>query len=117
MSGSTIATQARFRNGADEVIPRAFRAFELDLRAGELHGDGQPILLPVQVFRVLRMLIEREGEMATREEIKKKLWPNDTVVEFDHGINTRHQEAAQGAGRLCRRPQIHRDHCRAAAIG
>ena len=40
-----------------------------------------------QQLKVLLMLIEREGEIVTREEIKKKLWPNDTVVEFDHGIN------------------------------
>ena len=49
---------------------------------------------------MLLMLVEREGEIATREEIKKKLWPNDTVVEFDHSINSRDQEPAQGARRF-----------------
>ena len=65
-----------------------FGPFELDLRAGELHGNGSPILLPVQLLQVLQTLVERGGDLVTREEIKRKLWPNDTVVEFDHSINT-----------------------------
>lgn len=64
-----------------------FGQFELDLRAGELRGSAGPIVLPVQVFEVLNILLARNGELATREEIKKKLWPNDTVVEFEHSIN------------------------------
>ena len=64
-----------------------FGAFELDPRAGELHHNGQSTILQEQQLKVLLMLIEREGEIATREEIKKKLWPNDTIVEFDYGIN------------------------------
>ena len=64
-----------------------FGAFELDPRAGELHHDGRSVILQEQQLKVLLMLIEREGEIATREEIKKKLWPNDTIVEFDFGIN------------------------------
>jgi serine/threonine protein kinase len=64
-----------------------FGPFELDLQAGELRTNGQARLLPDQVFHVLRILIEHDGDIATREEIKKRLWPNDTVVEFDHSIN------------------------------
>ena len=64
-----------------------FGSFELDLRAGELHRNGETQVLHQQPFQVLLMLIEQDGEIATREEIKKKLWPNDTVVEFDHSIN------------------------------
>ena len=66
--------------------------FEINLRSGELwpvgavNGDGK-LLLREQPFQVLRMLIDRGGKMVTREEIRKKLWPNDTVVDFDHGIN------------------------------
>jgi serine/threonine protein kinase/tetratricopeptide (TPR) repeat protein len=67
-------------------------AFELNLRTGELrpldpHSNHRKILLQEQPFRVLQILIERGGEIATREEIKKWLWPNDTVVDFDHNIN------------------------------
>ena len=69
-----------------------FGAFELDLTTGELRSMEAPdpsnkVLLREQVFRVLRMLLEREGEIVTREEIKERLWPNDTVVDFDRSIN------------------------------
>ncbi len=64
-----------------------FGVFELDPRAGELHHDGGSVILQEQQLKVLLMLLGREGEISTREEIKKKLWPNDTVVEFDYGIN------------------------------
>jgi len=69
-----------------------FGGFEIDLRSGELrllgtaNGDGK-VLLREQPFQVLRMLIERGGKIVTREEIKSKLWPNDTIVDFDHSIN------------------------------
>ena len=87
-----------------------FGAFELDLRAGELRGNGPATLLQEQQLKVLQMLIERGGEIVTREEIKKKLWPNDTMVEFDHGINSTIKKLRQAAGRLGRRTQVHRDH-------
>jgi serine/threonine protein kinase len=64
-----------------------FGPFELDLRAGELHNNGQSVILQEQQLQVLLMLIEREGETATRDELKRRLWPNDTIVEFDHSIN------------------------------
>jgi serine/threonine protein kinase/DNA-binding winged helix-turn-helix (wHTH) protein/Flp pilus assembly protein TadD len=69
-----------------------FGAFELDLSTGELRSTETPdpnnkVLLREQVFQVLRMLLEREGKIVSREEIKGKLWPNDTVVDFDHSIN------------------------------
>jgi DNA-binding winged helix-turn-helix (wHTH) protein/tRNA A-37 threonylcarbamoyl transferase component Bud32/tetratricopeptide (TPR) repeat protein len=69
-----------------------FGAFELDLRSGELHPlEAEPgmraVVLQEQPFQVLRLLIERNGEVATREEIRKSLWPNDTAVDFNHSIN------------------------------
>ena len=68
-----------------------FGKFELDLSTGELSvgaaDGGRKALLREQAFQVLRMLIERGGKLVTREEIKKKLWPNDTIVDFDHSIN------------------------------
>jgi serine/threonine protein kinase/tetratricopeptide (TPR) repeat protein len=65
-----------------------FGAFELDLRAGELRKHGLRIRLPEQSFQILAMLLEHAGELVSREEIQAKLWPHDTVVEFDHSINT-----------------------------
>ncbi len=64
-----------------------FGDFELDLRAGELRKHALRIRLPEQSFQILAMLIEHPGELVTREEIRAKLWPHDTVVEFDHSIN------------------------------
>src|SRR6202046_2248712 len=72
-----------------------FGAFELDLSTGELrsieapdpHNNNNKVLLREQVFQVLRMLLEREGKMVTREEIKGRLWPKDTIVDFDQSIN------------------------------
>jgi len=69
-----------------------FGSFELDLESGELRSVGtaeanNKVLLRKQSLLVLRMLIERKGKIVTREEIKKKLWPNDTIVDFDHSIN------------------------------
>ena len=80
-----------------------FGAFELDLSTGELRstdppdsdhpgldkaGHGNKVLLREQVFQVLRMLVEREGKIVTREEIKNRLWSDDTVIDFDHSINS-----------------------------
>ncbi len=64
-----------------------FGVFELDLRAGELRKHGLRIRLQEQPFQILAMLVEYRGEVVTREEIQKKLWPADTFVDFDHGVN------------------------------
>ena len=64
-----------------------FGVFEVDLRAGELRKYGLQIHLQEQPFQVLAMLLEHRGEVVTREELQKKLWPADTFVDFDHGLN------------------------------
>jgi TolB-like protein/DNA-binding winged helix-turn-helix (wHTH) protein len=64
-----------------------FGVFELDLHAAELREHGLRVHLQEQPFQVLRMLLERAGEVVTREELQKKLWPADTFVDFDHGLN------------------------------
>jgi DNA-binding winged helix-turn-helix (wHTH) protein len=75
-----------------KVIGR-FEAFELDLRAGELRKDGvKSVRLPEQPFRILTMLLEHAGEVVSREEIRKKLWPNNTIVEFEHSIQSDTQD-------------------------
>jgi serine/threonine protein kinase len=81
-----------------------FGGFELDLKAGELYRDGQTVLLQEQPLQVLRMLVFNAGKLVTREEIQKKLWPNDTVVEFDHGINTAIQKLRQALGDSADKP-------------
>ncbi len=65
-----------------------FGAFEVDLRAGEVRKRGLKIKLQEKPFQILAMLLERPGEIVTREELRKKLWPADTFVDFDHSLNT-----------------------------
>jgi DNA-binding winged helix-turn-helix (wHTH) protein len=67
--------------------PARFGAFEVDLRAGELRKQGLRIKLQEQPLQVLAMLLQHPGEVVTREELQKKLWPADTFVDFDHGLN------------------------------
>jgi TolB-like protein/DNA-binding winged helix-turn-helix (wHTH) protein/Flp pilus assembly protein TadD len=67
--------------------PLRFEVFELDLRQGQLRKHGLRVRLQEQPFQVLAMLVERPGEVITREELQKKLWPADTFVDFDHGLN------------------------------
>ena len=64
-----------------------FGIFEADLRAGELRRNGSKIKLQDQPFQLLALLLERPGEVVTREELRGKLWPADTFVDFDHGLN------------------------------
>src|SRR5207302_3060317 len=61
--------------------------FELDLRSGELRRNGLRVRLPEQSFQILAILLTRAGEVVSREEIPQRLWPNNTIVEFDHSIN------------------------------
>lgn len=65
-----------------------FGVFELDLAAGELRKSGVKLRLQGQPFQVLGLLLERAGQVVTREELRQKLWPSDTFVDFDHGLNT-----------------------------
>jgi cholera toxin transcriptional activator len=65
-----------------------FGVFEADLVAGELRKNGGRIRLQEQPFQLLALLLERPGEVVTREELRQKLWPADTFVDFDHSLNT-----------------------------
>ncbi len=65
-----------------------FGVYELDLHSGELRKSGLKIRLSGQPFQVSAMLLERPGEVVTREELQKKLWPDGTFVDFDHSLNT-----------------------------
>src|SRR5215468_3355249 len=67
------------------LIP--FGPFEADLASQELRKQGVRLRLPRQSFQILKMLLERPGELVTREELRAKLWPADTFVDFDHGLN------------------------------
>src|SRR5690348_1168906 len=64
-----------------------FGAFELDQDAGELRKQGAKIRLQDQPLQILQILLEQPGKVVTREQLKKRIWPSDTFVDFDHGIN------------------------------
>ncbi|MBV8570490.1 MAG: winged helix-turn-helix domain-containing protein [Acidobacteriaceae bacterium] len=70
------------------VAPRVrFGAFEVDLRSGEIFRYGSKLKLQNQPFQVLAVLLEHPGELVTREELRNRLWPKDTFVDFDCGLN------------------------------
>src|SRR6266700_1918601 len=70
------------------VLKYKFDDFEADLRAAELLRNGTRVKLQLQPFQVLVALLERPKEVVVREELRQRLWPEDTFVDFDHGLNT-----------------------------
>jgi Tol biopolymer transport system component/DNA-binding winged helix-turn-helix (wHTH) protein len=82
-----------------------FGPFELDVRAGELHKHGIRIKLREQPVQILLLLLEHPGEVVLREEIRLRLWPNDTIVEFDHGINAAIQKLRVALGDAADEPR------------
>src|SRR5262249_31344410 len=75
-----------------------FGLFELDLRTGELRKSGMRIKLQQQPLQILTMLLERPGEIVTREELQKRLWPIDTFVAFDLSLNSAVKKLRQALG-------------------
>ena len=65
-----------------------FGIYEVDVRSGELRKNGAKLKLQEQPFQVLAMLLERPGEVLTRDQLRQRLWPADTFVDFDHSLNT-----------------------------
>src|SRR5271157_5433062 len=65
-----------------------FDVYTLDLPAGELYKDGRKIKLQDQPFQILAMLLEQPGQVVSREQLRERLWPEDTFVDFDHSLNT-----------------------------
>jgi TolB-like protein/DNA-binding winged helix-turn-helix (wHTH) protein len=75
-----------------------FGLFELDLRTRQLTRNGAKIRLPQQPIQVLSLLLERHGEIVTREELRRRLWPSDVFVDFDHGLNKSIQKLRDALG-------------------
>ena len=71
-------------------LPRIvrFATFAVDMQTGELRKSGLKLKLHGQPFEVLAMLLEKPGEVVGREQLRERLWPTDTFVDFDHGVNT-----------------------------
>jgi len=64
-----------------------FAPFEVDTRSGELRRQGSRVKLQEQPFQVLLLLLERSGEVVTREELSKRLWPDNTFIDVERGLN------------------------------
>lgn len=83
-----------------------FGVFELDFRAGDLRKNGTKLRLQGQPLQVLVILLERAGEVVTREELREKLWPSDTFVDFDHSLNTAINKVREALGDSASSPRF-----------
>jgi TolB-like protein/DNA-binding winged helix-turn-helix (wHTH) protein len=92
---------------ANAQLPRrfSFGEFEVDLRSGELWERGNRLRLQGQPFQVLRVLLERRGEIVTRDELKQTLWSADTFVDFDDGLNTAVRKIRDALGDSTEKPR------------
>ena len=91
----------------DPSPPRTrFGSFELDLASGELFKDGRKVALPPKAFEVLRALLERPGQVITREELRGRLWAADTFVEFDDSLNHAVKKLRQALGDSAEDPEF-----------
>ena len=86
--------------------PVRFDVFEADLESGELRKHGQRIKLPQQSFRVLQLLVERPMQLVSRDELRESLWPSDTFVEFDHGLNNAVNRLRETLGDSAQQPRF-----------
>ena len=83
-----------------------FGAFEADATVGELRRQGVRIKLNAQPFQVLSLLLERPGELLTREEISKVLWPDGTFVDYEHGVNSAVNRIREALGDTASNPRF-----------
>jgi DNA-binding winged helix-turn-helix (wHTH) protein len=83
----TTLTIREHHQPSAELLRACLGEFEVDLRAGELRAGDSIVLLQEQPFQILRMLLERDVDILTRDEIQEKLWADGTIVDFDHSIN------------------------------
>lgn len=74
--------------GQQQTARYKFGLYEADLASGELFREGRKLRMQEQPFQVLIALLERPGDVVTREDLRQRLWPSDTFVDFDHSLNT-----------------------------
>jgi len=82
-----------------------FGDFEADLKTGELWRGGDRVRVQEQPFQVLAMLLARPGELVTRDELRQRLWPADTFVDFDHSLNTAINKLREALGDSASEPK------------
>ena len=89
----------------DKRIVR-FGVFEADLKTGELRRNGSKVRLQEQPFQILTVLLERPGDVVSREELRARLWPSDTFVDFDHSLNTAVRRLRDALGDSAENPRF-----------
>jgi Tol biopolymer transport system component/DNA-binding winged helix-turn-helix (wHTH) protein len=89
-----------------EARTRRFGAFEIDLVAGELRRNGLKVKLQEQPLQVLGLLLERPGEVVSRDDLRNRLWPADTFVDFDHSLNAAIKRLRDGLGDSAENPRF-----------
>ena len=89
-----------------------FSAFEVDLRNGEVRKHGLKIRLQDQPFHVLQILLEHSGELVSREELQRQIWPSDTFVDFEKGLNNAIKRLRDALGDSAEQPQFIETHSR-----
>lgn len=83
-----------------------FGTFEVDVRAGELRKGGARIRLQEQPLRILEMLLAHPGQLVTREELRGRLWPSHTFVDFEHGLNKAINKLREALGDSAEAPRF-----------
>src|SRR5579864_4504554 len=91
---------------SDPIGVVRFEPFELDARHAELRKHGVKLKLQDQPFQLLVRLLERPGELISREELRSQLWPADTFVDFDHSLNTAINRLRDCLGDVADRPRF-----------
>src|SRR6267378_2476599 len=93
---------------AEKLLSRRvrFSDFEVDLRSGEIRKCGRKVRLQEKPFQLLALLLEHPGELITREEARRKLWPADTFADFDHSLGTAIAKLRQALGDSAQNPRF-----------
>ena len=103
--------QSSGRERSNESRLLRFGVFEVDVDAGELRKNGARIRLQEQPFQVLMALLEDAGKVVTREDLRQKIWPADTFVDFDHSLNTAVNKIREALGDSGIEPAFYRNAC------
>jgi DNA-binding winged helix-turn-helix (wHTH) protein len=110
MRGETLREGGfcRLDAGMETVAARRYRfgAFEADAATGELRRQGVRVRIHAQPFQVLMMLVERQGEVVSREEISRELWPEGTFVDYEHGVNSAVNRVREALGDKANSPRF-----------
>src|SRR5580692_9192557 len=104
MGGAELGDRQMPETGRNSIVQ--FGIFEADLWAGELRRNGSKVRLQEQPFQILAFLLERPGQLVTREELHGRLWPRDTFVDFDHGLNAAIKRLRDALGDSAENPRF-----------